>query len=273
MKKILITGAGSYIGVSFERYIADNYAQEYCVDTVDMIDGSWREKDFSSYDVIFHVAGIAHRKETDENAELYYSVNRDLAVETAKKAKAEGVSQFVFLSSMSIYGKDTGVITKETEPTPVSNYGKSKLEAENLIAELRDESFSIAILRPPMVYGEGCKGNYQAIVKIVKKLPFFPNVKNRRSMINVDNLSSFVEMAIRKKLSGVYFPQNRNYVSTKELAKNIAAKMDKKIYMSFLCGFAVFLFRPFVKKLKKAFGTLIYVDTEDFDFSYCVVDI
>ena len=273
MKKILITGAGSYIGMSFERYIKERFVDEYLVDTVDMIDGSWREKSFSGYDAVYHVAGIAHQKETKENAESYYKVNRDLAIETAKKAKSEGVAQFVFLSSMSVYGKDTGVITKETVPTPVSNYGKSKLEAEEGITALRSDDFKVVVLRPPMVYGEGCKGNYQTVVKIVKKLPIFPNVKNKRSMINVDNLSSFVEMVVRDGLDGLYFPQNKNYVSTKALAKDIAKSMNKKIYMSFLCGLAVYIFRPFVKKLKKAFGSLTYVDTEDFDFSYCVTDI
>ena len=273
MKKILITGANSYIGTSFENFIKERFSAEYSVDTVDMIDGSWREKSFSGYDAVYHVAGIAHQKETKENAESYYKVNRDLAIETAKKAKAEGVAQFVFLSSMSVYGKDTGVITKETVPTPVSNYGKSKLEAEEGIIALRSDGFKIAVLRPPMVYGEGCKGNYQTVVKIVKKLPFFPNVNNKRSMINVDNLSSFVEMAVRDGLDGLYFPQNKNYVSTKMLAKNIADNMNKKIYMSFLCGLAVYIFRPFVKKLKKAFGSLTYVGTEEFDFSYCITEI
>ena len=113
MKKILITGANSYIGVSFENYMKQ-WADEYSVDTVDMIDGTWREKDFGGYDAVFQVAGIAHKKETKENFELYYKVNRDLAIETAKKAKKDGVKQFIFLSSMSVYGMDTGVITNET---------------------------------------------------------------------------------------------------------------------------------------------------------------
>ena len=124
MKKILITGANSYIGTSFEKYILENYPQEYTVETVDMTNPSWKEKDFSEFDCVFHVAGIAHIKETKEKAKLYYSVNRDLAVETTEKAKNEGVKQFVFLSSMSVYGIETGIINKETVPEPKSNYGK-----------------------------------------------------------------------------------------------------------------------------------------------------
>ena len=102
MKRILITGAGSYIGNSFIRYM-QQFPGQYQTEAVDMIDGSWREKSFAGFDAVYHVAGIAHIRETTENAHLYYEVNRDLAVETARKAKADGVPQFIFLSSMSVY--------------------------------------------------------------------------------------------------------------------------------------------------------------------------
>ena len=107
MKKILITGANSYIGMSFEKYIKDNFASDYVVDTIDMIDGSWKEKSFAGYDVVYHVAGIAHSdngKISVEKEKLYRSVNTNLTIEVAKKAKAEGVKQFVFMSSAIIYG-------------------------------------------------------------------------------------------------------------------------------------------------------------------------
>lgn len=270
MKNILITGAGSYIGTSFEEYISK--FDGYFVDTVDMIGDKWKEKDFSSYDVVFHVAGIAHQKETKENAHLYYEVNRDLVIDTAKKAKADGVKQFVFLSSMSVYGINTGIITKETAPTPKSHYGKSKLEAEQAISALQDESFRVCILRPPMVYGKDCKGNFQTVIKIVKKSPVFPNVKNQRSMIYIDNLSSFVKMCIDKNANGLYFPQNREYVQTTDIAKTVASSINKKVFFSRLLGFAVKIGMPFLAMIQKAFGTLIYKDTEDFDYKYCITN-
>ncbi len=265
MKRILITGANSYIGTSFERYVKDNLSDEYAVDTVDMIDGSWREKDFSRYDSVFHVAGIAHRKETAENAHLYYEINCNLAVETAKKAKESGVGQFVFLSSMSVYGKETGVITKDTPLAPNTNYGHSKAEAEEKLSELSSPDFKVCILRPPMVYGDGCKGNYQTIVKIVERLPIFPYVNNRRSVVHIDNLVKFVAAVIDRNLDGVHFPQNPTYANTRELAYDIAQQKGKKIYFSYLCGLAVILLRPFFSILKKAFGNLVYKDTETFD--------
>lgn len=272
MKRILITGANSYIGTSFEKYIKENFPNDYVVDTVDMIDGSWREKDFSGYDSVFHVAGIAHQKETKGNAPSYYKVNRDLAIETAQKAKTEGVKQFIFLSSMSVYGMDTGVITKETVPNPKSNYGKSKLQAEEGGNILADDGFKVCIVRPPMVYGKNCKGNFQTVVKIVKKSPIFPRIKNERSMIYIDNLSSFIKMCVDQNLSGLYCPQNRDYVRTIDMARIIAAGLGKKLYFSFLLGLGVWVLRPFCGVAKKGFGTLIYKDTEKFDFSYCTTD-
>lgn len=263
MKKILITGANSYIGVSFENYINKNYSEGYSVDTVDMIDGSWREKDFSLYDAVFHVAGIAHRKETAENEELYYKVNRDLAAETAQKAKDAGVGQFLFLSSMSVYGVESGVITKDTEPQPKSHYGKSKWQAEEMIGALQSDSFDVALIRPPMVYGKNCKGNFQTIVKIVRKFPVFPKVKNRRSMIYIDTLCEHVKAYIDEGASGVLLPQNAEYLNTSEMAKAIAEALGKKIYLSRLLGLAVKLMVPFVSVAKKAFGSLVYEKSGD----------
>ena len=271
MKKILICGAGSYIGGSFETYMR-SFADQYSIDTLDMQADNWREHDFSAYGTVFFVAGIAHQKETKENAHLYYAVNRDLAFECARLAKQSGVSQFIFLSSMSVYGIERGVITKDTKPAPVSNYGKSKLEAEELLATLADESFKICVVRPPMVYGNGCKGNFVTVVKLVRKLPFFPKVANRRSMIYIDNLSLFIKICIDRELDGLYMPQNREYMNTTEMARTIAEGLDKKCRMSAFLGLGVKILTPFVGMAKKAFGTLVYENCEELDYEYSTVD-
>ena len=257
MKRILITGAGSYIGTSFENYLK-NFGDEYSVDTVDMIDGSWREKSFSGYDAVFHVAAIVHKKETKESVSKYYAVNCDLASEVAEKAKSEGVRQFVFLSSMSVYGIVTGRITADTEPKPKSNYGKSKLEAELKISELNDDSFKVCVLRPPMIYGKGCRGNYQTLRKLAIKLKVFPYVKNERSMLFIDNLCEFVRLIIDNVERGVFFPQNAEYVNTSAMVKEIAEANGKKIRLMRGTAWAVKLFSLISTKAKKAFGTLTY---------------
>jgi len=257
MKKILITGANSYIGMSFERYM-QQWPEDYQVDTVDMIDGSWRETSFAGYNAVFHVAGIAHQKETAENAPLYYKVNRDLAAETARKVRAEGVRHFVFLSTMAVYGVDEGMISPTTQPHPVSHYGKAKWEAEQLLEPLRDAGFAIAVMRPPMVYGDGCKGNYQALVKLAKIMPVFPDYLNKRSMIHIDRLVQYVKNLIDNEADGLFLPQDEDYVCTCRMVQGIAHSMGKNMRLWKLLNPAVSLAKKFTTAGKKAFGDLYY---------------
>lgn len=269
MKKVLITGANSYIGNSFKRYIDNNFKEKYEITILDMHDNAWKTKSFSGFDAIYHVAGIVHQKETKRNAHLYYEVNRDLVIDVAKKAKCDGVKQFLFLSTMSVYGMVIGKITKETIPNPKTHYGLSKLQAEEALTKIAANSFKVVVLRPPMVYGNGCRGNYNAIIKLVKYFSVFPKVQNQRSMIYIDNLSAFVEMAIDKGLNGVFFPQDKEYSNTTNMAQAIAVTMNKKIYESYLLGIVMYALMPFSKKIRKAFGSLVYKDVEDFEFRYC----
>ena len=258
MKKVLITGANSYIGMSFENWI-EHHCNDMTVETLDMIDDAWRNRDFGVYDAIFHVAGIAHQKETRENAGLYYRVNRDLAIETAKKAKESGVKQFVILSTMSVYGVNRGVITKETQENPTTHYGKSKYEADEEIKKLNDENFTVAILRPPMVYGKSCKGNYQLLRKFSLKTPIFPCFSNERSMIYISNLVAFVENVIRENKKGVFFPQNAEYVNTTDMVVQIAGEHDRKIRTITLFNWLIhIMMRMHIGVVEKVFGTLIY---------------
>ena len=257
MKRILITGAGSYIGQSFEAYLRQ-WPDQYQVDTLDLLDKNWKNADFSGFHAIFHVAGIAHIRETAENAHLYYEVNRDLAVDVAQKAKQAHVAQFVFLSSMSVYGVEEGVITPKTSPAPKSNYGKSKLQAEEKLCQLREDGFSVTVLRPPMVYGDGCKGNYQMLVKLAACVPVFPSYKNQRSMIHIDRLCMFVKGYIDHQNDGLFFPQDEAYVCTTEMVKQIGADMGRTILLLSLLNPIVWIAKACTTKGKKAFGDLIY---------------
>lgn len=266
MKRVLITGANSYIGTSVEEYIKENYPDECSFDTLDMQDESWRDKSFSDYDTVFHVAGIAHSdsgKISAEKAELYYRVNTELTVETAKKAKADGVKQFIFMSSAIVYGSSgkvgkKKVINKETKLSPANAYGDSKVKAEEGIFPLNDEMFKVCILRPPMIYGKNCKGNYPVLRKFALKLPFFPYIKNERSMLYVGNLAEFVRLMIKNNESGVFFPQNSEYSNTSELVRLIAAAHGKKLRL--IKGFtpAIKFVGLFTGLVDKAFGNLSY---------------
>lgn len=262
MKNILITGANSYIGTSFEKWLSQ-WPDKYKVDTLDMKDGAWRDKDFSKYDVVFHVAGIAHVSTDPKLENLYYKVNRDLTIEAAKKAKIEGVKQFIFMSSIIVYG-DSGkigerkVVDKNTIPQPTNFYGRSKLQAEEGILPLQDENFNVVIIRPPMIYGKGSKGNYPKLAKLARILPVFPDIDNQRSMLHIDNLCEFIRLIIDNEEKGLFFPQNKEYVSTSELVKMIAEVYGKKVYLTKI-------FNPFIKIMgsnvgiiNKVFGNLVY---------------
>lgn len=266
MKKILITGANSYIGSSFEKYIAERFPDKYIVETVDMIDGTWREKSFSEYDSVFHVAGIAHADVghvSKERKAFYYQINKDLTIEVALKAKNDGAKQFVFMSSAIIYGESapigrSKVITQNTKPEPANFYGDSKLQAEKGIEPLQDTDFNIVILRPPMIYGKGSKGNYPVLAKLARRLPVFPYVKNERSMLYVENLCEFVRLMVENEECGVFYPQNAEYTNTSELVALIANVHGKKVHL--IKGFRWFLkfMSCFTRLINKAFGSMCY---------------
>lgn len=278
MKRILITGANSYIGTSFEKYIYENYRDEYQIDTLDMMDPNWKEYDFSGYDSIFHVAGIAHAdvgNVSKETEKLYYRVNCDLTYETALKAKKCKVKQFIYMSSIIVYGESapygkTKIITKDTKPEPANFYGDSKLQAEIKLSPLQDDNFNLVIIRPPMIYGKGSKGNYPMLSKLAKKLPVFPKINNQRSMLYVENLCEFVRLVISNNNQGIYYPQNSEYASTTAIVKTV----NPKIKISGILNPGVFISSKVPGKISglcnKAFGNLVYEKSmSQYSENYC----
>lgn len=276
MKRVLITGANSYIGTSVETLL-NKYPDQFHVDTVDTINDAWKQVDFSQYDAVYHVAGIAHVEAKKSQEDLYYKVNRDLTIEVAKVAKQSGVKQFIFMSSIIVYGESKSlkpvVITKDTLPSPTGFYGDSKLQAEKGLQELDDETFKVAILRPPMIYGPGSKGNFPRLIKLARILPIFPAFHNKRSMLFIDNLCEFVKVITIQEKKGIFFPQNSEYSNTSEIVKQLAALQGKKIYLAKWLNPFVYLFSPFANSINKLFGSLVYeIQVSDQD-EYIVVSL
>ena len=260
MKKVLITGKNSYVGNSFEKWL-ENYPGEYEVNKISVRDDSWEKHDFSNYDAILHVAGIAHVSTDPKMQNLYYKVNRDLTIKIAKKAKKDGVKQFIFMSSIIVYGesqKNRAIITEETIPTPSNFYGKSKLEAEKGIEALKSDSFKSVIVRPPMIYGKGSKGNYPKLAKVAKKLPIFPDVDNQRSMLYIDNLCEFLHLMIKNEESGLFFPQNKEFVKTSEMVQFIAKTHKKRIRLVRFLNPIINVMIGRSAIVNKMFGNLVY---------------
>ena len=286
MKQVLITGANSYVGTSFEKYVGEHYADELKITTIDMIDESWRDKNFSGYNIVFHVAGIAHAdigNISEEAKAKYYAINTDLAIETAKKAKGDGVNQFVFMSSAIIYGDAAPYgkekrITRDTEPNPSNFYGDSKWQADKGVRELADEKFSVTVLRPPMIYGKGSKGNYPTLAKMAKKLPVFPDVRNERSMLYIENLCEFLCQVMIRGEGGIFWPHNAEYSRTSDIVRMIGEVSGHKVRVSKAWNWTVAIAVHMPGKIggmaNKAFGNFSYDPIMSrYGFEYQIVDL
>lgn len=261
-KRVLVTGTGGYLGNSFKQYIEKingNMPQDlWHVTFVSMRNENWKEMDFSEYDVILHAAAIVHKKETPDMGQMYFDVNCKLTKELAEKAKAEKVRQFVFLSTMSVYGIVSGRITADTKPAPANFYGKSKLAAEEALQKLADEHFVVSIVRPPMIYGRECTGNYRLLEKLATKIPFFPKAGNERSMLYIDNLSEFLRLVMEQEAGGVFCPQNAEYVNTSEMVALIRKSYGKSGVTVPGFGWLLNILAGKISLFAKVFGTLTY---------------
>lgn len=260
MKRVLITGVNSYVGNSFAEWV-QQYPQEIQVDKISLRDDSWKDMDFSTYDSILHVAGIAHVSRNPKMQELYYKVNRDLTIEVAEQAKAAGVKQFIFMSSIIVYGDSKAgkvVIDEHTEPNPTNFYGQSKLDAEAGVRNLEDNTFNVAVIRPPMIYGKGSKGNYPKLSKAARILPVFPDIRNVRSMLYVDNLSEFLSLMVKNEETGLFFPQNKKYVRSSDMVKMISEVHGKKIRLTKFFNPILYLLINKINVINKVFGDLVY---------------
>ena len=275
MKKVLVTGAGSYVGENVRKYILST-SSDFQIDAVDTMGDNWKKADYSQYDVVYHVAGIAHVNADPKMEALYYKVNRDLTIEVAKHAKAAGVKQFIFMSSQIVFHESqslkTEVLTASTRENPNGFYGDSKLQAELGIKPLEDENFKVCILRPCMIYGPNAKGNFPRLAKLACKTPIFPCWHNKRSMLYIDNLAEFVKQAVLRELSGTYYPQNRELADTVEIIRFFAKAAGHRIWITKLLNPFVWLGSFVLQPLNKMFATYYYdPEMSKMDFDYQLV--
>ena len=272
MTNVLITGAGSYVGESVRRYILST-SSDFEIEAVDTMNDAWKKADFSKYDVVYHVAGIAHVNADPKMDPLYYKVNRDLTIDVARAAKTAGVKQFIFMSSQIVFHESqslkTEVLTALTKENPNGFYGDSKLQAEKGLHELECETFKVCILRPPMIYGPNSKGNFPRLVKLAQKTPLFPAWHNQRSMLYIDNLAEFVKQAILRGLGGTFYPQNRELADTVEIIRFFAKANGHKIWITRFLNPFVWLGSFVLQPINKMFATYYYsseMSKADFDY-------
>lgn len=277
MKKILILGANSYIGTSFRNYLTTKYSGQYTVDTVSLRETAWKQEDWSGYDSILNVTGKAHADITslsEEQKREYYTVNCDLACDAAQKAISDGAAQYIYLSSIIVYGDSSNSrrpvrITADTQPAPSNFYGDSKLRAEQKLQALfagAEGRTKLAILRLPMIYGPGCKGNYKTLVKLAGKLPLFPTYHNERSVLQIERLAEYLRALADNGGEGLFWPQDEEYRSTPDMVFELAEKAGRRIlraaWLNPFVRLAFYLPGKPGKLARKAFGTLT-IDREE----------
>lgn len=258
-KTILITGKHGYVVNRLNNYLQ---AQGHVVDQINVRGNQWKALDFSKYNVVIHLAAIVHNNNPNATMVDYMNVNYHLTKELAEKAKTEGVNQFIFFSTMSVFGLDGEVgkeviINNNTLTKPTTSYGISKLRAEEMLREIQSNEFKVAVLRPPMIYGESAPGNFSKLIKLSNILPLYPRIDNQRSSIYIENLEIYINELIENEGSGILHPQNNDYLNTNHAIFKMRELQNKKSMSIKLPNSLLKLFGK-ISIFKKLYANLVY---------------
>ena len=253
-ENILLTGSNGYLGSTF----LNQYKNKYSFEKFSLLNQKLKDINFDSIDIILHCAALVHQK-VEHSYEKYHEINVDYPIKLAKLAKQNGVKQFIFISTIAVYGEDIQKLDENTTSNPITPYGKSKLEAENQLLELSDNSFIVSIIRPPMIYGKNAPGNIDSLIKLVKKLPILPlgKIDNKRSFISIQNLCYIIDEIITQKQNGIFLASDDEPLSTSKLIELIAKNLDKKIYL-----IKIPFFESLLKLVKPSFHKRLYGSLE-----------
>ncbi|MDN5093702.1 NAD-dependent epimerase/dehydratase family protein [Aliarcobacter butzleri] len=254
MNKFLITGSNGYLGSSF----IDQFENKYLFEKFSLLNQKIEDINFDNIDIVLHCAALVHQK-VEHSYEKYYEINVKYPIKLAKIAKQNAVKQFVFISTIAVYGEDKEKLDENTICNPTTPYGKSKLEAEKELLKLNDDSFIVSIIRPPMIYGKNAPGNIDSLVKLVKKLPIIPlgKIENKRSFISIQNLCHLVDEIITQEKQGIFLACDDEPLSTSKLIELITKNLDKKIYL-----IKIPFFETLLKILKPSFHKRLYGSLE-----------
>ena len=260
MKKILVTGASGFVGSRF----CSHYKYKGAIRTVSLQQSAVEAIDFKGVKCILHLAGIAHRMEKTPDA-LYHDVNHKLSYNLAKKAKEAGVEHFVYMSTIKVYGDHKESLAPDITCEPDDAYGESKLLGEQAIQSLASEDFTISIIRPPLIYGPGVKGNMKKLIALIGKCKVLPfgRIYNQRSIVGIDNLLSLITLLLEKRPSGVFLVQDAQPLSTTQLIEMIGKAQGKPIKLLAIPEILRSLMKMLMPEMyKRLFGSLVVDDSQ-----------
>ncbi len=261
MKTIAVTGSTGFVG---KRLMVYN-SEKFHLQPINLRDTPVNAINLLDVDVVLHLAGKAHQMEPIDD-KVYFDVNYELTKQLADKALLQGIKQFIYISSTKVYGDDINEMLDEHSPClPVDAYGASKLKAEQYLQSLQSDNFKIAIIRPPLVYGPGVKGNMIRLLQLADKnfpLPF-GKIDNARSMVFIDNLVELINTIIDKEATGVFIAGDDLPVSTSRLLALIKSSLGNTSGLISIPAFA----RTIIKRLKPAlyirlFGSFVVSNTD-----------
>ncbi|EHR88967.1 MULTISPECIES: NAD-dependent epimerase/dehydratase family protein [Staphylococcus] len=268
-RNILITGKTGYIGNALEKFFI---AQGDRVERLSVRRQTWQEKDFSKFDVVIHLAALVHNNTPHARLTDYFKVNYELTKNLANLVKKAGVNKFIFLSTMSVYGKEgsltsTVKINRYTKCNPTTYYGLTKYKAETMLEDLANNQFQVNIIRPPMVYGKNSPGNFSRLLKMSKINFIYPKISNQRSVIYIDDLVYHINQLIKYDGTTLTHPQNKDYMDTNQTLMLMRKFNDKKPYLLEISYFK--FLNKFLNKIgiiRKVYGNLVY--DKDIDSKY-----
>lgn len=277
MKKVIVVGEHGYVSTTFQKYIREQ-KKDMTLTVISSRDHKWEQVDFHGYDAVFNASGLAHTNAKQGTEQDYMDVNGRLPGELARKAKREGVKIFVSISSNIVYGDfaDIGtpfLISDKTEPKPTGIYGRSKILGEQTAFAEETDDFHVAVIRPPLIYGETAPGNFALLAKFALRTPIFPDIYNEQSMIYIDNLCELIYLIIENNDRGMFYPQEREYIHTCQLVHDIARAAGHSIWMTKLFNPLLKLGSPYLRFIQRSMGNMAYVKeiSGHYDWKYIVV--
>lgn len=255
MKKLLLTGSNGFVG----GYFYEAYNKKYEIETFSFRTNDFNQLSLDKIEIVVHLSALVHQM-GGASREEYYRINLSNTLSLAKKAKQSGVKQFIFMSTVKVYGEESEEPYREDTPChPKDDYGKSKLEAEEVLLAMEDELFTVSIVRTPIVYGIGVKANILSLVDLIQKVSILPlgSIENRRSMVYIGNLCAIIHQIISAKKSGVFLAADDKALSTSKFIELIAEALEKKIVL-----FSLPLLETVVRKIRPEIYKRLYLSLE-----------
>lgn len=235
MLTVAVTGANGFVGQRFMKYKTERYR----LIPVSLRDVKPESINLKDADVVVHLAGKAHDMSLQDE-QVYMNINYELTKALANHALRSGVKHFIYVSSVKVYGEGGDeALNENSDCHPEDPYGKSKLKAEQYLQSIQNDSFVVSIVRPPVVYGPGVKGNIIRLLAAVDKGSMLPlgNTRNRRTMVFLDNLIELIHRIIDNRAAGIFVAGDRQPLSTDGLIRIIGDKLGKKTKLISVPGF------------------------------------